>query len=348
MLNYKITDKILNLISEVYSVWWVIEKVDILPDWEKQLKKIARIKSAVFSTRIEWSKLTLEDAESLEQWDKILARPRDQQEFENYMKVLKYIDKLNVKKISHKHIFNIHKIITYNILDEGLQWEYRQSQNAIYNSSWWIIYMPPEYKDVYDLMDNLLSFTNKKNDVNILIKASILHHWFVIIHPFIDWNWRTARALTQLFLYQNWFDTKKYFSLEEYYDNDLNKYYEDIYIGSVFYTEFDKWINSTKFIEYFLWWLLTEVKWLEKQVIVIKNDEKFTKLLQEKWLTNRQKHLVLFIQEQWNVKISELLNKFWYSRPTIKRELSSLLEDKILIKVWWWRSTFYKTNIIGS
>jgi len=42
----------------------------------------------------------------------------------------------------------------------------------------------------------------------------------VRIHPFVDGNGRTARALATLILYKCGFDTKRFFALEEYYNVD--------------------------------------------------------------------------------------------------------------------------------
>ena len=77
MINYKITDKIIASIENIRSIWGVIENATIVPEWEQKLKKIARLRSWVFSTRIEWSKITLEEANDLVNWKDILARPRD-------------------------------------------------------------------------------------------------------------------------------------------------------------------------------------------------------------------------------------------------------------------------------
>jgi len=43
----------------------VIENAKIVPEWQQKLKKIARLRSAVFSTKIEGSQIDLEDAEQL-------------------------------------------------------------------------------------------------------------------------------------------------------------------------------------------------------------------------------------------------------------------------------------------
>lgn len=342
MINYKITDKIIASIENIRSVWWVIENASIVPEWEQKLRKIARLRSWVFSTRIEWSQITLEEANNMVDWKDILARPRDKKELDNYLKVLDYIEsKDNEKIITHKDIFQIHKLTTKDILSPGLQNKYREQQNAIYNKNWWIVYIPPEYKDMQKLMDELLDFINNKKEISPLIRAWILHHYFVIIHPFIDGNWRTARALTQLFLYQNWFNTKKYFSLEEYYDNDLNHYYESINIWTDFYSSLERWIESTSFLEYFLKWIEVELNNLKKLIVEIKQDEVFENKLKDYDLSNRQLHIVLSIKDNPKTQMKDLLAKFDFGRTTIKRELQILLEKWVIELIWSWKIAYY-------
>ena len=342
MFNFKITNSILSKIEKISSIWWVIENAKIILEWEQKLRKIARLRSGVFSTRIEWSKITLDQAEDFVDWKKIIARPRDKQELENYLKVLDYIEtRESEEKIEKKDIFKIHKLTTNKILSSWLQNKYREQQNAIYDSKGWIIYLPPEYNDVESLMNKLLDFVNNNKDISVLIRAWILHHFFVIIHPFIDWNWRTSRALTQLFLYQNWFNTKKYFSLEEYYDSDLNNYYKNINIWTDFYNSLEKWIDSTQFLEYFLEWIEIELSNLKKQIEEIKEDEFLETSFEKLWLTKRQLHILIFIRKKEKVQMKDFLEKFDLWRTTIKRKLSILLEKKLVKKSWIWKSIFY-------
>ena len=184
------------------------------------------MRSSVYSTRIEGNTLTLNEAQKLLKGEKVEARERDKKELKNYLSALDYIESVaDKKKLTENNIFTIHKIITKSFLSMGLQNKYRDQQNAIYDQKG-IVYMPPEWKDVKSLMDQLLEFVSTKKEISPLIRAALLHHYFVIIHPFVDGNGRSARSLTQLFLYQNGFNTKKYFSLEEYYDKDLKNYYK--------------------------------------------------------------------------------------------------------------------------
>ena len=57
--------------------------------------------------------------------------------------------------------------------------------------------------------------------------SGISHHEFVRIHPFLDGNGRTARALATLILYLKDFDTKRFFALDDYYNEDRGRYFAD-------------------------------------------------------------------------------------------------------------------------
>jgi Fic family protein len=172
-----------------------------------------------------------------------------------------------------------------------------------------------------------LDFVNKQKEISVIIRAGLLHHRFVIIHPFIDGNGRTARALTQLFLYQNGFNTKKYFSLEEYYDTDLPNYYEAIFIGNNFYSAQKKTIDSTKFVEYFLSGLEHELDHLKKTIESIKDDEQFENKLIMARLNNRQVHISAYIKEHLSVTAKDLLSQYNVSLATIKRDLDVLIKN---------------------
>jgi Fic family protein len=346
MFDFQITNSMVARLEKIHAVWGVIENAQIVPHWEQKLIKIARLRSGVFSTRIEGNQINLEEAELFLKGKPIKARERDKQELKNYLSVLDYIEKEEAKKhVTEEHIFKIHNLTTRKFLSRGLKNKYRQQQNAIYKKDGSIVYMPPAHQDVAKLMKSLLTFMNLQVEISPLIRAAILHHWFVIIHPFVDGNGRTARALTQLFLYQNGFNTKKYFSLEEYYDQDLENYYQALNIGGNFYTAMEKGIKSTKFIEYFLGGVLAELDGLKQKIASIKEEELFENTLIEAKISNRQIHLMLFIKEKRRVKSSDFLKKFRLSLPTIKRELKSLTEKGLIKAEGKGKSTYYEPNM---
>lgn len=62
----------------------------------------------------------------------------------------------------------------------------------------------PTSKEVHKLMDEFITFCNSPQE-NILKKIAKIQYDFVKIHPFLDWNWRIARLLMNLFLVKEWF-----------------------------------------------------------------------------------------------------------------------------------------------
>ena len=56
------------------------------------------------------------------------------------------------------------------------------------------VFVPPHYSRINALMTDLVEFS-KRFDLNPIIKAAILHAQFETIHPFVDGNGRTGRAL---------------------------------------------------------------------------------------------------------------------------------------------------------
>lgn len=57
----------------------------------------------------------------------------------------------------------------------------------------------PEEK-IVNLIENLLKFLNKNQDIPNIIKVAISHYYFGYIHPFYDGNGRTARFISSIYL----------------------------------------------------------------------------------------------------------------------------------------------------
>jgi Fic family protein len=60
-------------------------------------------------------------------------------------------------------------------------------------------FIPPPPDDVPDLLDDLVSFTNR-DDLSAITQAAIAHVQFETIHPFADGNGRVGRCLIHVIL----------------------------------------------------------------------------------------------------------------------------------------------------
>lgn len=65
------------------------------------------------------------------------------------------------------------------------------------------MFIPPTDEDMIDAFSELEKFINEETNMNLLIRAALVHYQFEAIHPFIDANGRVGRLLNTLFLLEN-------------------------------------------------------------------------------------------------------------------------------------------------
>jgi Fic family protein len=99
-------------------------------------------------------------------------------------------------------LLEIHRRLLTGTRLESYAGTFRREQNWIGGSAYnpcSAAYVPPPHEFVEDLMADLCSFCNT-DDLPGVVQAAIAHAQFETIHPFVDGNGRTGRALIQLVL----------------------------------------------------------------------------------------------------------------------------------------------------
>ena len=97
--------------------------------------------------------------------------------------------------------------------------EYRKIQNYVVNSKTGkTVYTPPPAYDIQSMMQELVGYINKTDDVHPVLISGIAQFQLVHIHPFLDGNGRTARLLSTLCLYRKGYDFKRLFSKRQLID----------------------------------------------------------------------------------------------------------------------------------
>jgi Fic family protein len=105
-------------------------------------------------------------------------------------------------EITVELLLEIHRRLLSGTRLESYAGMFREEQNWIGGSSYnpcSAAYVPPPPELVADLMADLCSFCNT-DDLPGVVQAAIAHAQFETIHPFVDGNGRTGRALIQLVL----------------------------------------------------------------------------------------------------------------------------------------------------
>lgn len=342
--KYTITNSILRNISRIEAVEEVIKHAPILPLWEKQFKEEAIVRAVYHGTHLEGNMLQKDEAKDVLLGKEVMARPRDIQEVINYRKVIQLIDdeaSRQVEKITETLIKKMHRTIVHSILPEDQSGDYRKKQVVIRNSeSGEITFRPPPPIEVPFLMREFVYWINRysNDDIHPLIKAGIVHHELVRIHPFIDGNGRVARVLSTLIMLLGGYDIRRFFSLEEYYDKDAISYYESLQKASA--GDINSWL------EYFINGAAIEFERVKEKIMRLSKDAKLKERFggQQVFLTERQMKIVEYIQE-----IGYIQNKMFgsvfpdVSEDTVLRDIQDMVKKGLLKKIGSTKSARYVT-----
>jgi Fic family protein len=232
-LKYELSNEAINTLMKLASLKDEISNIRLAPKIGAKLKHEARLRSTHYSTRIEGNRLSLKQTKDVidDNRKNLYGRERDVKEVENYWNALVEIEKLADKQavFSEELIRSIHALVEKG--KNSKLTPYRTEQNVIKEAgTGYIVYLPPEAKDVSKLMKELVNWVKwaENSKVPAPVIASLVHYQFVTIHPYYDGNGRTARLLSTFVLMKGNFGLSGMFSLEEYHAKDIEAYYREL------------------------------------------------------------------------------------------------------------------------
>jgi hypothetical protein len=154
----------------------------------------------------------------------------------NLNKVNEKISSLSKWKIDINLIKQIQSDIvdnTWNI-EDITKWEIRQFDICVVDSIkslyWkdWVVFIAPKWQDLHNLFNDLFSILDL--NIPIIIKAILFKCFFVVLHPFWDWNGRTSRVLFNLILKKyNWHDNHYTLPISYTINKNKKRYYEELF-----------------------------------------------------------------------------------------------------------------------
>ena len=338
--NFKITNKIINHIVDISAARELILNASLLPQWEVKLRREAIVKMAHHSTSIEGNPLTLEQVEKLLIDNKIAAWEKDKNEVLNYVRVLEYIDKLGekkVKEITEDIILKIHQLNTKGILPEHQSGFYRKVPVAVVNGYGRVIFQPPPVNKVSSLMKDFVLWLNNSQSQELypVLLSGISHYEFVRIHPFIDGNGRTARALATLILYLKGFDTKRFFALDDYYNEDRDRYY------AALQTVDQKTLNTTQWLEYFCEGVAVSMNRVKDTVLQLSRDRRLKDKRGQIFLNEKQIKILKYLQKNLKITTKECQDMFNVSERTARNYLNELVKKDLIKPVGPQKGRYY-------
>ena len=324
-----VTPEILNLISEIdefKGAWRALGT--LAPDRLSMLRRVATIESVGSSTRIEGSKLSDRDVESLLGNLEIKSfDTRDEQEVGGYAKVMEMVfQSWNDIIISENHIKQLHRdLLVYSQKDERHRGEYKTASNSVVafdedGKQVGVVFATATPFETPALMQELLIWVNEAREEKVLHPLLIIAVFVVVflaIHPFQDGNGRLSRVLTTLLLLQADYAYVPYSSLESVIEQNKEGYYLALRQtqGTIRADEPD-W---QPWIDYFLQVLQQQVQRLARKVE------------REKLLLSALPALSIQILDHarahGRVSVRDMVTISGVSRNTLKEHFKSLLRD---------------------
>lgn len=175
-------------------------------------------------------------------------------------------------------------------------------------------------------MDKFLDWFNNENRLDPVLKASIAHFWFIVIHPFDDGNGRIGRALTDMLLARAEGSGERFYSMSSQILAERKRYYE--VLQKVQHSSGD----ITEWLDWFLHCLKNAMLATEKITHKILRKAEFWRLHEQTPINERQRLILnkLFDDFEGKLQTSKWAKITKSSTDTALRDIKDLIEKGIL------------------
>lgn len=321
MISYHFTKSkdIEKYLIELEAIKINFENLKSIPELEEKIRRDSRLKSALYSARIEGNPLHPSQISENESEDEY------QIEVKNLRKAYNFIyQSENNKPLSINLVKELHLKTMLNL--SPLAGKFRQEPWAIFDQNGNAIHLAPPYFKVPELMQEFVNYINNLIDHPAIVSA-ISQFIFEKIHPFADGNGRAGRLISAYILKQNNYHLRGMIHFEEYTDNHRQAYYYALEPSS----------DMTEFIEYFLKSLVSTAKIILKQLqhpVTVGPSLPF-----------RRQEILNIITDHPNCSFDFLQRRFANINPkTLHYDLKKLQDINLVQKIGTTRGALYKLS----
>lgn len=235
---YQITEDIVSLVADISKM---LGRLSILEEQHTsvQLRRTNRIKTIYGSLSIEQNSLRLEQVTAVLDGKRVLAPPKDIAEVKNAYEIYDRLDTLDPYSV--EDLLRAHEVMERGLLDEAGQ--FRAGNVGVVDTNGNVLHFGTLPQYVPESVEKLMAWT-KESPLPMLIKSSIFHYEFELIHPFADGNGRLGR-LWQTLLLSKWEPLFAWLPVESIIHDRQSAYYDAI-------NQSNAAADSTVFIEFML------------------------------------------------------------------------------------------------
>ncbi len=308
----------------------------ILPKADSRRYLVGSImEEAISSSQMEGASTTRKIAKEMLRKN-ITPKDKSQRMIYNNFQTIQYLSEHTGIPLSVDLILQIHDLITKDTLemaeDSG---KFRQNNNVVVENAITheIVHTPPSYTEIPSSLEWLVEFANNDSAsifIHPIIKAIIIHFFISYLHPFVDGNGRTARALF------HWYMLKEGYWLTEYMSISRIIYKSKAsYEKSFLFAEADH-NDMGYFITYHLNALHKAFEELKKYIsrkTAQQNDQ--NRLLKLGNITQRQAEILYMMlkNEDMVLTVKDVTSKLLITPTTAKHDIVELVNRGLLTEI---------------
>ena len=339
MIKVTLSNEILNYITQIELNRYKVSSINLSKDIASKLRKNSKKKSSYASNKIEGNPLSEKQVDEVIESDERKHFLKPEQEIRNYFLALNYLEEKakGEEQFSKDMILDVQKLVEKGASKEKIGFRGPMPSGvlfAVYDSkTGQPEYIPPEYRDIPLLIDELVEYVNTTDD-HPLIVAAIVHYQLVTIHPFEDGNGRTARLLSGYIMDLNGYGFNGIGSLEEYFAYDIDEYYDSIQMGlpALYYSGRENPPHPEIWINYFLRMvLLYSNKICDIQI----NSNEANVEGSLSYLKQRERELLLLLLMEYKYEFTpiEISKKLKVTNKTVINRLAALSKNGFVIPI---------------
>ena len=216
-INLCVTSQMQRLCHEFdmkFGSFWEVEG-DTQSAEKKYYLSSSLMEEAIYSSKMEGASTTRIIAKDMLRKKKS-PQNKSQQMIVNNYNTIQYIVEHKDEPLTEELLLTIHRLMTEKTLDNPEDaGRFRTNDNVVVADmvEGDVIYTPPSFQEIPEFVESLCDFFNNDNPrtfIHPIIRGIIVHFMLAFMHPFVDGNGRTARALFY------WYMLKEGYKLTEY------------------------------------------------------------------------------------------------------------------------------------
>lgn len=216
-INLCVTSQMQRLCHEFdmkFGSFWEVEG-DTQSAEKKYYLSSSLMEEAIYSSKMEGASTTRIIAKDMLRKKKS-PQNKSQQMIVNNYNTIQYIVEHKEQPLTEELLLTIHRLMTEKTLDNPEDaGRFRTNDKVVVADmvEGDIIYTPPSFQEIPEFVESLCNFFNNDNPrtfIHPIIRGIIVHFMLAFMHPFVDGNGRTARALFY------WYMLKEGYKLTEY------------------------------------------------------------------------------------------------------------------------------------